>query len=112
MTRQLTCVHDAIAGEAIGELEVPSVEIAVLQADIEIFADWRVDAREQLPCKLAVGRAHSIATELHASEAHTGPRICAEASTSEIDETVEHSRKHASLAVERHLAAGKVDTDI
>src|SRR3954471_314444 len=47
-------------GERVVEVQAPGVKVAVLQADIDVLADGRLDAGEHLPCPGAVAVAQFL----------------------------------------------------
>jgi len=80
------------------------MEVAVLQADIEVWADRVIDLGEQLPRKLALALAELVDSGIAdaGAEAAANPGL-----TAEIDPAIEHGVPDVGRLVEIEVAIGE-----
>ena len=85
-TRTRAGREEEITGRVVGT----RAEEAILEANVDVAADWHVDAGDQLPREPAVGVAELLDTGI----ARAAAGIDDDASVAaKVDETVQHSRK-------------------
>ncbi len=94
--------HVTVLGQVLGH--PAGVEIAVLEAEIDVRADRHASAEDRLPCPGAI----AFAEQLDTRTAETAAAVERQAViVPEVEQGVDHAGKHADLAVEVEIGRGQ-----